>query len=86
MKNLVLLLFFTFILSSAFGQLTKKKHIGDKDYYSEYEVLASNENIKHGPYKEFLNGKLFTEGFYTNGAKNGHWKFYKEGNLFFETD
>jgi TonB family protein len=42
-----------------------------------YEVLISDQNIKHGMYKKYgFDTKIRTIGFYKNGVQDSVWTFY----------
>lgn len=61
-------------------KVTKNKLV--KSYTSireEYFVLKDSKNIKHGPYKKWVNKKLAEEGYYKNNMKDSTWIIYGLG-------
>lgn len=57
---------------------------------SNYEIIDDNGKLKsvlNGAYKEFSNsGKLYTDGFYDLGKKEGLWKNYNRRSEFLESE
>ena len=68
------------ILSSLFGQETKKKTIENEDPRTKevFYVLKDNPDIKHGEYKKVFSGAvdLKEQGQYENNVKVGIWEYY----------
>ncbi|MBC7864999.1 MAG: hypothetical protein IAF38_18640 [Bacteroidia bacterium] len=61
----------------------KNKKNGWMVYYTIEGTVTSIYSLKedkmHGPYQEFVDGKLFLEGFYLNGEKDGKQRIFRKG-------
>lgn len=59
-------------------KLKTKTNTNKENFYKEvYQVLKSDQKIKHGTYKmETLRGRTLEEGQYENDKKAGTWTFY----------
>ena len=68
---ILLLLFPTFVFSH------KTKEIKDEQTLEVYNVLKSDQSIRHGDYQKFsFSGKLLAKGRYNNCQKEGVWDYY----------
>lgn len=76
----VILVLLTYHLT--YGQETKPVTKKSNGFIEEFNVLAADKKVKHGPYKKFEGkDKLIVEGAYDNNAQVGDWKFYVNGEL-----
>jgi TonB family protein len=82
MKQLIfgILVLFTFNLT--YGQETKVVTKKSNGFKEEFNILATDKKVKHGPYRKY-EGKdqLIIDGAYDQNVKVGEWKFYLNGEL-----
>jgi antitoxin component YwqK of YwqJK toxin-antitoxin module len=60
-----------------------------KSYFNDgtiYEIENYKEDVLHGIYIDYTNGKIDIQGNYKNGKKHGKWVDYYEGFLLSETE
>lgn len=78
--TLGILIILTFQL--AYGQDTRPVNKRSNGFREEYNVLTTDQNVKHGNYRRYK-GKnlLIIEGTFDNNSKVGEWKFYNSGEL-----
>jgi len=75
-KVIFIILAFHFSLSVC-GQKTrtiKEKRAG-KQVVEKFDVLRSDEKIRHGDYEMFFNRISIVRGQYQNGKRHGYWQF-----------
>jgi len=61
-------------------KVVRVKDLHLKNTYEQISVLTSNPNIKEGPYKRVINGKLSVEGSYQDNNRFGIWRMYNHKN------
>jgi len=79
----VILIILTFQLSTyAMAQKTRRvvEKRANKQVIEIFEVLKSDEKIRHGEYEMFFNKKSIARGHYENGKRQGHWEFGTESD------
>ncbi|MBK8706742.1 MAG: energy transducer TonB [Saprospiraceae bacterium] len=79
---------FLLLFSPLFVFGKKTKEITDEQTREVYNVLKSDQSIRHGDYQKFsYSGKLLAKGRYSTGQKEGIWDYYDYyGNLIQQYD
>lgn len=77
------------VLFSAKGDTVEIQYWNDNKKHGRWYRKVLNgylegnymNNMLHGPFAEYRNGKVVVEGSYSEGLRNGQWKHYDGNNL-----
>ncbi len=68
-----------------YGPDVYKVHEYYGDFEREIDYRDETLTVKNGAYIETLKGKPYTTGQFINNKEDGHWKYYADDKVFFET-